>query len=95
MENVTAETQAGEPHYARQPPEIEGALVALNPHSGRVLAIQGGFNYARTEFNRATQALGSRARRSSLSSIWRAGGRLYPSSILLDAPIVIDQGGAG
>ena len=94
VEKVTAETQEGEPRYAlRQPPEIEGALVALNPHTGRVLAIQGGFSYARTEFNRATQALrqpGSAFKPFVYLAALENG--FTPSSILLDAPIVIDQG---
>ena len=40
----------------RQPPEVQGALVAMDPYTGRVLAMVGGFSYADTEFNRATQA---------------------------------------
>ena len=46
------------PRYAlRQPPEVEGAVVALDPHTGRVLAMTGGFSFRRSVFNRATQAL--------------------------------------
>jgi penicillin-binding protein 1A len=94
VEKVSAERPDGEARYAlRQPPEIEGALVALNPHTGRVLAIQGGFSYARTEFNRATQALrqpGSAFKPFVYLAALEDG--FTPSSILLDAPIVIDQG---
>jgi penicillin-binding protein 1A len=85
---------ASEAHYAlRQPPEIEGAIVALNPHTGRVLAIRGGFNYNRSVFNRATQALrqpGSAFKPFVYLAALEDG--FTPSSILLDAPIVIDQG---
>ena len=55
----------------RQMPKVEGALVAMDPHTGRVLAMQGGFSYARSQFNRATRRCASRARRSSRSSTWR------------------------
>jgi penicillin-binding protein 1A len=41
----------------RQIPEVSGALVAMDPHTGRVLAMVGGFSFDRSEFNRATQAL--------------------------------------
>ena len=40
----------------RQRPEVEGAVVALDPHTGRVLAMSGGFSYRQSKFNRATQA---------------------------------------
>jgi penicillin-binding protein 1A len=84
----------GEPHYAlRQPPEVEGAIVALDPHTGRVLAMTGGFSYARSVFNRATQALrqpGSAFKPFVYLAALENG--FTPSSILLDAPIVIDQG---
>jgi penicillin-binding protein 1A len=87
--------EAGVPlRYAlRQSPEVEGAVVALDPHTGRVLALSGGFSYARSVFNRATQAL--RQPGSALKPfVYLAGleSGLTPSSILLDAPIVIDQG---
>jgi penicillin-binding protein 1A len=77
----------------RQVPEIEGAIVALNPHTGRVLAIRGGFNYNRSVFNRATQALrqpGSAFKPFVYLAALEDG--FTPSSVVLDAPIVIDQG---
>ena len=88
------EEDEGEPRYAlRQSPEVEGAIVAIDPHTGRVLAMTGGFSYARSVFNRATQAL--RQPGSALKPfIYLAAleNGFTPSSILLDAPIVIDQG---
>ncbi len=82
------------PRFAlRQPPAVEGAVVAINPHNGRVLAISGGYSFQRSVFNRATQAL--RQPGSALKPfIYLAGleSGLTPSSIFLDAPIVIDQG---
>jgi penicillin-binding protein 1A len=95
---ASAEAEAGEAaseaHYAlRQPPEIEGAIVAMDPHTGRVLAMRGGFSYHRSEFNRATQALrqpGSALKPFVYLAALEDG--FTPSSILLDAPIVIDQG---
>ncbi len=77
----------------RQPPEIQGSLVAMDPYTGRVLAMVGGFSYAETEFNRATQA-------------WRQPGSSFkpfvyaaaldngytPSSVVLDAPVEIRAG---
>jgi penicillin-binding protein 1A len=77
----------------RQPPEVEGAVVAMNPHTGRVLAVSGGYSFKRSVFNRATQAL--RQPGSALKPfIYLAGlaSGLTPSSIFLDAPIVVDQG---
>lgn len=46
-----------QPLQLAQSPEVEGALVALNPHSGRVVTILGGYSYQRSQFNRATKAL--------------------------------------
>ncbi|WP_245943961.1 penicillin-binding protein 1A [Acuticoccus kandeliae] len=77
----------------RQVPEIQGAILVMDPHTGRVLALQGGFSFADSEFNRATQA-------------WRQPGSSFkpfvyaaaldngytPASIVLDAPIEIVKG---
>ena len=77
----------------RQPPEVEGAIVAIDPHNGRVLAMSGGFNYRRSEFNRATQA--RRQPGSALKPFIYLSGfdqGFTPSSTFLDAPVVYDQG---
>ena len=77
----------------RQIPEVSGALVALDPHNGRVLALVGGFDFATSEFDRATQA-----RRQPGSAfkpfVYLAAldNGYTPASIVLDAPVVIDQG---
>ena len=77
----------------RQIPAVEGAIVALDPHTGRVLAMTGGYDHARSQFNRVTQA-------------WRQPGSAFkpvvylaaldsgftPVTLILDAPFVIDQG---
>ncbi len=77
----------------RQLPEIEGALVALDPHTGRVLAISGGYSAERSEFNRATQALrqpGSAFKPFVYLAGLEAG--YTPTTLILDAPFVIEQG---
>ncbi|MEE2980567.1 MAG: penicillin-binding transpeptidase domain-containing protein, partial [Pseudomonadota bacterium] len=77
----------------RQVPDIGGALVALDPHTGRVLAMVGGYDYEISEFNRATQA---RRQPGSLFKpiVYMAAldGGFTPASIVDDAPITIDQG---
>jgi penicillin-binding protein 1A len=88
------EGQAEDNLYAlRQIPAINGALVALDPHTGRVVALAGGFSADSSEFNRATQA-----RRQPGSAfkpfVYLAAldNGFTPSSMILDAPFVIDQG---
>jgi penicillin-binding protein 1A len=77
----------------QQVPEIGGALVAMDPHSGRVLAIAGGFSFAQSQFDRATQA-----RRQPGSSfkplIYTVAldNGYTPSSIIVDGPICLEQG---
>ncbi|MEO6015289.1 MAG: penicillin-binding protein 1A [Devosia sp.] len=73
-----------------QVPEIEGALVSMDPRTGRVLAMVGGFSYAESEFNRATQALrqpGSSFKPIVYSAALDNG--YTPASVVLDAPIEV------
>ncbi len=77
----------------RQIPEVSGACVAMDPFTGRVLAMVGGFSYDQSEFNRATQA--ERQPGSSFKPFVYAAALdngYTPSSIVLDEPIEIDQG---
>ena len=77
----------------RQIPDVSGGIVAMDPHTGRVLALVGGFSYDQSEFNRATQAL--RQPGSSFKPIVYAtalDNGYTPSSVVLDAPIEVDLG---
>ncbi|HZS84536.1 MAG TPA: penicillin-binding protein 1A [Stellaceae bacterium] len=77
----------------RQIPEVSGALVAMDPHTGRVLAITGGYSYEMSQFDRATQA--KRQPGSSFKPfVYMAAldNGFTPSSLILDAPFVVDQG---
>ncbi|HLH11030.1 MAG TPA: penicillin-binding protein 1A [Methylovirgula sp.] len=92
---IYAEPLDGKPgqYRLRQIPEVSGAIIVMDPYTGRVFAMVGGFSFDQSEFNRATQA-------------WRQPGSSFkpfvyaaaidngytPSSIELDEPIEIDQG---
>src|SRR5471032_2811232 len=81
----------------RQLPEVSGAMVVMDPWNGRVLAMVGGFSFDQSQFNRATQAYrqpGSAFKPIVYSSALDNG--YTPSTVVMDAPIEIDQGqGAG
>jgi penicillin-binding protein 1A len=81
----------------RQIPEVSGAMVVMDPWTGRVLAMVGGFSFDQSQFNRATQAYrqpGSSFKPIVYSAALDNG--YTPSTVVLDAPIEIDQGqGAG
>ncbi len=71
-----------------QMPDVEGAMVAMDPHTGRVLALVGGFSYGRSQFNRAVQAM--RQPGSSFKPFVYAAALdngYSPASVVLDAPI--------
>lgn len=92
------EGQAVEGQYRlRQIPEVSGAMVVMDPWTGRVLAMVGGFSFDQSQFNRATQAYrqpGSSFKPIVYSAALDNG--YTPSTVVLDAPIEIDQGqGAG
>jgi len=77
----------------RQVPEVSGGMVALDPHTGRVLAMVGGFSFSQSEFNRATQAM--RQPGSSFKPILYAAALdngYTPASVVMDAPITIRIG---
>ncbi|MGI9438563.1 MAG: penicillin-binding protein 1A, partial [Parvibaculales bacterium] len=77
----------------KQLPEVNGAMVALDPHTGRVVAMTGGYSFAASEFNRATQA--SRQPGSAFKPFVYAAALdsgFTPASLVLDAPFVMDQG---
>ncbi|RDE09235.1 penicillin-binding protein 1A [Pelagibacterium lacus] len=72
----------------RQVPEIEGGIVAMDPRTGRVLALVGGFSFAESEFNRATQAM--RQPGSAFKPLVYAAALdngYTPASVVLDAPL--------
>lgn len=78
----------------QQPPKVQGGLVAMDPKTGRVLAMVGGFSYAQSEFNRATQAM--RQPGSSFKPFVYAAAMdngYTPASVIMDAPIEIVSGG--
>jgi len=92
---VSPMTDQGQ-YRLRQVPEISGAMVVMDPHTGRVLAMVGGFSFDQSQFNRATQAL--RQPGSSFKPIVYAtalDNGYTPSTIVMDAPIEIDMGAGG
>ena len=86
---ATAAGSGGDYHLV-QIPEIEGGMVAMDPHTGRVLALTGGFSYSRSQFDRVTQA--KRQPGSSIKPFVYAAALdngYTPSSVVLDAPVEI------
>ena len=77
----------------KQIPKINGGIVVMDPYTGRVLAISGGFSFKSSEFNRASQA--QRQPGSVFKPFVYAlalENKYTPSSLVLDAPLVLDQG---
>ncbi len=77
----------------KQIPKANGGIVILNPYTGRVLAMSGGFSFKLSEFNRATQAF--RQPGSAFKPFVYAlalENKFTPSTLVLDAPVVLDQG---
>jgi len=77
----------------RQLPEINGGILVMDPFTGRVLALSGGFSFKKSEFNRVTQA--SRQPGSAFKPFIYAlalENGYTPSTLILDAPLVLEQG---
>lgn len=82
-----------ENYNLRQIPEIEGGMAVIDPHTGKVLALVGGFSFAKSQFNRATQAYrqtGSTFKPFVYLTALELG--YSPTDLILDAPFVLDQG---
>ncbi|MBV9756093.1 MAG: PBP1A family penicillin-binding protein [Alphaproteobacteria bacterium] len=93
-----AATGSGRPErlLLRQIPQLQGALVSLDPRTGRVLALCGGWSHDQSQFNRATQALrqpGSAFKPFVYLTAMEQG--ISPSQRFADAPFVLDMGKAG
>ncbi|MEO9788354.1 MAG: penicillin-binding protein 1A [Aurantimonas coralicida] len=88
--------EEGAGYRLRQPPKVQGALVAMEPKTGRVVAMVGGFSFAQSEFNRASQAY--RQPGSSFKPFVYAAALdngYTPSSVIMDAPISLPDGNGG
>jgi penicillin-binding protein 1A len=75
-----------------QEPIVQGALVAIEPHTGYVRALVGGYDYSRSQFNRATQAIrqpGSAFKPIIYATALQRG--ISPARVMVDAPVVHEQ----
>lgn len=89
---VMVEAIEGNKYALRQIPDVQGAVIAIDPHTGRILAMQGGWKYGTSEFNRATQA--QRQPGSAFKPfVYLAGleSGFTPATLILDAPFVIED----
>ena len=90
---IYVEKKTNDKFKLRQVPKINGGIVVMDPFTGRVLALGGGFSFKLSEFNRATQA--SRQPGSAFKPFVYAlalENNYTPTSLVLDAPLVLDQG---
>ncbi|MCE3255664.1 MAG: mrcA [Rickettsiaceae bacterium] len=82
-------------YHLRQIPTVNGAFLAMDPHSGRVLAMMGGYVDAVNQFNRATQAQrqpGSVMKTFGYIAALENG--MTPATIIVDEPVTLNQGGS-
>ena len=84
----------GNENYSlKQLPKVNGGIVVMDPYTGRVLALSGGFSFKKSEFNRASQAL--RQPGSAFKPFIYAlalENNFSPTTLILDAPLVLEQG---
>lgn len=92
--DVVAVAPKGDKSYSlKQIPDVNGAIIAMDPHSGRVLAMVGGYPYGGSEFNRAIQA--KRQPGSAFKTfVYMAAleNNFTPATIVLDSPVELPQG---
>lgn len=88
-----SKTKKEDAYSLRQVPDVQGAMVVIDPHTGKVLAMVGGFDFKKSQFNRATQAYrqtGSSFKPFVYLTALEMG--YSPNDLILDAPFVLDQG---
>lgn len=94
VEEKTADKNAKQKTFIlQQIPRVEAGMAVMDPHTGKVLALVGGFSFAKSQFNRATQAYrqtGSSFKPFVYLAALEQG--YSPTDLILDAPFVLDQG---
>ncbi|MBU6339246.1 MAG: penicillin-binding protein 1A, partial [Rickettsiales bacterium] len=91
---LVEKSDKGEIYNLRQIPEVNGAFIAIDPHTGRVLAMMGGYVDSPNQFNRATQAMrqpGSTMKTFGYIAALENG--MTPATVIMDEEITLDQGG--
>ncbi len=86
-------TAKGETYFLRQIPEVNGGFLAMDPHTGRVLAMMGGYVDEPNQFNRATQAMrqpGSTMKTFGYIAALENG--MTPATVIMDEEISLNQG---
>ena len=84
--------RVGEDLILQQEPDVQGAMVSLDPKSGEVLACVGGYSFEKSQFNRATQALrqcGSAFKPIVYSAAMDEG--MTPGTVVMDSPFVFED----
>ena len=80
-------------YIINQEPKVNGAIIVIDPYNGNILGLSGGYSFNKSEFNRATQA--KRQPGSAFKPIVYLAALdegYSPSTLILDAPYVVDQG---
>jgi penicillin-binding protein 1A len=91
--DVVLVKQKGKNYSLQQIPQVQGGIIVMDPHTGRVLAMQGGYDYDFSEFNRATQAMrqpGSSFKPFVYMTALNKG--FTPSNLVLDGPVEFSMG---
>ncbi len=89
---VKADVDPSTEYNLRQVPKANGSLIAMDPHTGRILAMMGGYSFEQSQFNRATQAKrqpGSAFKPFVYAAALQQG--FTPADQILDAPFVIER----
>lgn len=84
--------RAGEDLVLQQEPDVQGAMVSMDPKSGEVLACVGGYSFEKSQFNRATQALrqcGSAFKPIVYSAAMDEG--MTPATVVMDSPFIYED----